>query len=92
MLNILLFATNGEFFSIFNQKLRIENWDSWICIYNIVLKPGLVSQVNPGPKRSGAGTKPGLRKNKESQKTEWPSDPVDLERTGKKPGCIDYFF
>jgi hypothetical protein len=24
MLNILLFATNREFFSIFNQKLRIQ--------------------------------------------------------------------
>jgi len=36
-------------------------------VFTIVLKPGLVWRVNPGPGRSEVETGSGLRKNRESQ-------------------------
>jgi len=54
----------------------------------IVLKPGSTGQL-------GIATRPGLWKNKGSQKPGWPGDHVDLARPGRKLDCNPltiYFF
>lgn len=66
-------------------------WGIFI-IQNIVLKPDPARWVDPRLGWPGAGTGPDLRKNRKSQNSAWPGDPVDPARFSQKPGCNPLIF